>query len=212
MKLVLLGPPGAGKGTQATLLSERFAIPTISTGAMIRAAIREKTPMGLAAEELIKKGALVPDEVVNGIVEERLKQDDCKNGFILDGYPRTVNQAEALKSMGVNLDGVLSIELADEKIVERLSGRRECKGCGTPYHVLFNPTKVEGVCDQCGGELIQRPDDCEETIKNRLVVYHNETEPLVDFYSKEGLLKVAYGQEKLEDTTNEVLKALGVNQ
>ena len=212
MKLVLLGPPGAGKGTQATLLSERFAIPTISTGAMIRAAIREKTPMGLAAEELIKKGALVPDEVVNGIVEERLGQDDCKNGFILDGYPRTVNQAEALKTMGVNLDAVLSIELADEKIVERLSGRRECKGCGTPYHVLFNPTKVEGVCDQCGSELIQRPDDCEETIKNRLVVYHNETEPLVDFYSKEGLLKVAYGQEKLEDTTNEVLLALGVNQ
>lgn len=212
MKLVLLGPPGAGKGTQATLLSERFAIPTISTGAMIRAAIREKTPMGLAAESLIKEGKLVPDEVVNGIVEERLKQDDCKNGFILDGYPRTVNQAEALKAMGVNLDAVLSIELEDAKIVERLSGRRECKGCGTPYHILFNPTKVEGVCDQCGGELIQRADDCEETIKNRLVVYHNETEPLVDFYSKEGLLKVAYGQEELRDTTNEVLRALGVNQ
>ena len=212
MKLVLLGPPGAGKGTQATLLAERFGVPTISTGAMIRAAIREKTPMGLAAESLIKEGKLVADEVVNGIVEERLQKDDCKNGFILDGYPRTVGQAEALKAMNVGLDAVLSIELADEKIVQRLSGRRECKSCGTPYHIIYNPTKEEGVCDKCGGALIQRPDDQEETIKNRLVVYHEETEPLVEFYKKEGLLRVAYGQEKLEDTTGEVLNALGVTQ
>ncbi len=212
MKLVLLGPPGAGKGTQATLLSERFSIPTISTGAMIRSAIRAKTPMGLAAENLIKEGKLVADEVVNGIVEERLAQDDCKNGFILDGYPRTVGQAEALKAMGVQLDGVLCIELADEKIVERLSGRRECKNCATPYHVLYNPTRVEGKCDACGGELIQRPDDRAETIQNRLKVYHAETEPLVDFYKKEGLLRVAFSQEKLEDTTSEVLRALGVSE
>ena len=212
MKLVLLGPPGAGKGTQATLLAERFSIPTISTGAMIRAAIREKTPMGLAAESLIKEGKLVADDVVNGIVKERLTKDDCQNGFILDGYPRTVGQAEALKGMGVALDAVLDIELADETIVERLSGRRECKACGKPYHVIYNPTKVDGKCDACGGELVQRPDDQAETIKTRLEVYHAETEPLVEFYKKEGLLRVAYGQERLEDTTKEVLKALGVNE
>ena len=210
MKLILLGPPGAGKGTQAEILSKRLGIDTISTGVMLRTAIREKTELGKLAEGYINEGKLVPDEVVVGIVKERLMQDDCKNGFILDGFPRTTAQAEALSQTGVEIDKVLSLEVSDEAIIERLSGRRECKSCGTPYHVSHKPTKVENVCDACGGELIQRADDNEETVKNRIQVYHDQTEPIKEYYQKTGKLVIAYGKEKLEDTTKEVAKALGL--
>ena len=210
MKLILLGPPGAGKGTQAEILSKRLGIDTISTGVMLRTAIREETELGKLAQGYINRGELVPDDVVVGIVKERLSMDDCKKGFILDGFPRTTAQAEALSQTGIEIDKVLSLEVSDEAIVERLSGRRECKKCGTPYHISFNPTKKEGICDACGGELIQRPDDNEETVKNRINVYHEQTEPIKEYYEKTGKLVIAYGKEKLEDTTKAVAQALGL--
>lgn len=210
MKLILLGPPGAGKGTQAEILSKRLGVETISTGVMLRTAIREGTELGKMAKEYIDSGRLVPDDVVVGIVKERLSQDDCKKGFILDGFPRTTAQAEALTQSGVEIDKVLSLEVSDETIVNRLSGRRECKECGTPYHVLYKPTQKEGVCDVCGGALIQRADDNEETVKNRIQIYHDQTEPIKEYYQKQGKLVVAYGQEELSDTTKEVARALGL--
>lgn len=210
MKLILLGPPGAGKGTQAEILSKRLGIDTISTGVMLRTAIREETELGKLAQGYINRGELVPDDVVVGIVKERLSMDDCKKGFILDGFPRTTAQAEALSQTGIEIDKVLSLEVSDEAIIERLSGRRECKKCGTPYHISFNPTKKEGICDACGGELIQRPDDNEETVKNRINVYHEQTEPIKEYYEKTGKLVIAYGKEKLEDTTKAVAQALGL--
>ncbi len=210
MKLILLGPPGAGKGTQAEILSKRLGIETISTGVMLRTAIREETDLGKMAQEYINSGRLVPDDVVVGIVKERLSQDDCKKGFILDGFPRTTAQAEALTQSGVEIDKVLSLEVSDETIVQRLSGRRECKECGTPYHVLYKPTAKNGVCDVCGGPLIQRADDNEETVKNRIQVYHDQTEPIKEYYQKQGKLVVAYGREELADTTKEVAQALGL--
>lgn len=210
MKLILLGPPGAGKGTQAEILSKKLGIDTISTGVMLRTAIREGTELGKLAEGYINEGKLVPDDVVVGIVKERLSQEDCEKGFILDGFPRTTAQAEALSESGVELDKVLSLEVSDEAIIERLSGRRECKLCGTPYHVVYKPSANGDKCT-CGGELIQRADDNEETVKNRIKIYHEQTEPIKDYYEKKGKLVIAYGQEELEDTTKEVAKALGLN-
>ncbi|MBR0302944.1 MAG: adenylate kinase [Clostridia bacterium] len=200
MKLILLGAPGAGKGTQAEIISKEYGIPAISTGAIIRAAIKNGTEMGRAAMEYTNKGALVPDSVVIGIIKERLAEPDCANGFILDGFPRTVPQAEALDEMGVEITDVISIEVEDEKILERMSGRRVCKACGATYHVKYNPSPLGEKC-ACGEELTIRADDDPEVVKSRLVTYHEMTEPLKDFYAKSGKLKIVVGQEKLEDTT-----------
>ena len=208
MKLILLGAPGAGKGTQAEVISEHLSIPTISTGNIIRAALKAQTEMGIKAKEFIDKGLLVPDDVVIGIVRERLKEDDCKNGFILDGFPRTVPQAQALDDMGINIDKVIDIQVPDEKIVQRLSGRRVCGGCGASYHLLYKKPEKDGVCNHCGAQLVQRSDDQEETILERLKVYHEQTEPLVEFYKKKNKLTVVEGQEEVADTTALTLKAL----
>lgn len=210
MRLILLGPPGAGKGTQAEILSKKLGINTISTGVMLRTAIREKTELGMLAEKYINDGKLVPDDVVVGIVKERLNQEDCKKGFILDGFPRTTAQAEALSETGIEIDKVLSLEVSDEEIIKRLSGRRECKSCGAPYHIEFKPSKKGDECEVCGGELIQRADDNEETIKHRIKIYHEQTEPIKDYYKKSGKLVIAYGEEELADTTKAVSRALGL--
>lgn len=212
MKITIMGPPGGGKGTQADILKERFAIPHISTGAIIRSEIREETPLGVAAKRYIDEGQLVPDDTIIQMVKTRLLEDDCKQGYILDGFPRTLAQAEAMESMGIALDYALDIEVPDNKLVERLGGRRECKECAASYHVVYNPPKVSGVCDKCGGELIQRADDVKETILERLSVYHAQTEPLKTFYKNAGLLVVVHGQEEIADTTREVMKALGVSE
>jgi len=185
MNIILLGAPGAGKGTQAAVICEKLNIPTISTGNIIREALKNGTEMGLKAKSYMDAGKLVPDEVVIGIVKERLAQDDCANGFILDGFPRTIPQAEALDAMGVVIDKVIDIEVADEVIVNRLSGRRVCEKCGRPYHLESLKPKAEGICDDCGGTLVQRKDDSIETVKARLDIYHNETEPLKDYYAKQ---------------------------
>ncbi len=211
MKIIFLGAPGAGKGTQAEIVSERLNIPSISTGAIIREAIKSGTAMGQKAKSYTDTGALVPDEVVIGIIKERLAHDDCQNGFILDGFPRTVPQAEALQSMGVTLDAVVSIEVSDEAIVERMSGRRVCGACGSSYHLQYNPTKDGVHCDKCGAELTIRRDDAPEVVRSRLEVYHSTTEPLKDFYAALGKLKLVEGQEKVEDTTALTLAALGVH-
>ena len=208
MKLILLGAPGAGKGTQAEVISEHLSVPTISTGNIIRAALKAQTEMGIKAKEFIDKGLLVPDDVVIGIVRERLKEDDCKNGFILDGFPRTVPQAQALDDMGIVIDKVIDIQVPDEKIVQRLSGRRVCGGCGASYHLLYKKPEKDGVCNHCGAQLVQRSDDKEETILERLKVYHEQTEPLVEFYKKKNKLTVVEGQEEVADTTALTLKAL----
>ena len=208
MKLIFLGAPGAGKGTQAEVVSERLSIPTISTGNIIRAAIKDGTEMGKKAKDFIEKGALVPDEVVIGIIKDRLKEDDCKNGFILDGFPRTVPQAEALDEMGIEIDKVIDIEVPDEKIAARMSGRRVCQGCGASYHLLYKKPEKDGVCNSCGSELVQRKDDHPDTVLERLAVYHTQTEPLKEFYEKKGKLKIVEGQEEIADTTALTLKAL----
>ena len=208
MNIIMLGAPGAGKGTQAAVLCEHFGIPTISTGNMIREALKNGTEMGLKAKSFMDEGKLVPDEVVIGIVKERLSQDDCSKGFILDGFPRTIPQAEALDKMGVEIQYVINIDVADERIIKRMSGRRVCENCGKPYHLTNLPPKVEGVCDACGGELIQRKDDAPETVKARLVEYHEMTEPLKGFYENLGKLKIVEGQEEVEDTTKLVFAAL----
>ena len=208
MKLIFLGAPGAGKGTQAKVVSERLSIPTISTGNIIRAAIKDGTEMGKKAKDFIEKGALVPDEVVIGIIKDRLKADDCKNGFILDGFPRTVPQAEALDEMGIEIDKVIDIEVPDEKIAARMSGRRVCQGCGASYHLLYKKPEKDGVCNSCGGELVQRKDDHPDTVLERLSVYHTQTEPLKEFYEKKGKLRIVEGQEEIADTTALTLKAL----
>ncbi len=208
MKLILLGAPGAGKGTQAEIISERLSVPTISTGNIIRAALKAQTEMGVKAKEFIDKGLLVPDDVVIGIVRDRLKEDDCKNGFILDGFPRTVPQAQALDDMGIEIDKVIDIQVPDEKIVQRLSGRRVCSGCGASYHLLYKKPEKDGVCNSCGAQLVQRTDDREETVLERLKVYHEQTEPLVEYYRKKNKLVVVEGQEEVSDTTALTLKAL----
>lgn len=208
MKLILLGAPGAGKGTQAEVICEKLSIPAISTGNMIREALRNETELGLRAKSYMDSGALVPDEVVIGIIKERLAGDDCKDGFILDGFPRTVPQAEALDNMGIAIDRVLEIYVADSEIEKRLGGRRVCEGCGASYHMAYKPSKAEGVCDKCSGKLIIRKDDAPETIRDRLQVYHTQTEPLKSYYGKKGILKVVEGCEEVADTTKLVLAAL----
>ena len=210
MKIIFLGAPGAGKGTQADIVSERLAIPTISTGAIIREAIKAETEMGLKAKKFIEQGALVSDDVVIGIIKERLKKSDCEKGFILDGFPRTVPQAEALDAMGVTLDVVLSLEVKDEAIVQRMSGRRVCSGCGTTYHTLYNPSAKGEECDRCGAKLTIRADDAPDVVASRLEVYHSVTEPLKDFYSEKGILKIVEGAEALEETTARTLNTLGI--
>ena len=211
MKIIFLGAPGAGKGTQADVVAQRLQIPAISTGAIIREAIKNGTEMGLKAKFYIEKGALVPDEVVIGIVKERLSENDCQNGFILDGFPRTVVQGEALDAMGVEMDVVISIEVSDETIVERMSGRRVCDKCGASYHTRYNPS-ADGVhCDKCASKLSIRRDDAPEVVASRLEVYHNTTEPLKEFYAQKGILKLVVGQEKVEDTTALTFAALGVD-
>ena len=208
MNIILLGAPGAGKGTQAEVICERLNIPTISTGNIIRAALKTGTEMGLKAKSFIEAGALVPDEVVIGIIKERLAEDDCKNGFILDGFPRTIPQAEALDAMGIVIDKVIDIEVTDEAIVRRMSGRRVCEKCGASYHLECKLPAKEGVCDKCAGALVQRKDDHPDTVKARLEVYHNETEPLKAYYEKQGKLSVVEGQATIEDTTALILKAV----
>ncbi|MBR5827574.1 MAG: adenylate kinase [Clostridia bacterium] len=208
MKLILLGAPGAGKGTQAEMICNHLSVPTISTGNIIRAALKAETEMGLKAKEFINNGQLVPDEVVIGIIKERLAEDDCKNGFILDGFPRTIPQAEALDEMGIEIDKVIDIEVPDEKIVERMSGRRVCPACGNSYHLLYKKPEKEGICNACGAELIIRADDHPDTVKERLDVYHSQTEPLKEFYGKKNKLFIVEGQEEVADTSALVLKAL----
>lgn len=208
MNLILLGAPGAGKGTQAEKICEKLSIPAVSTGNMLREAMANGTEMGLKAKSFIDAGKLVPDEVVIGIINERLKQDDCQNGFILDGFPRTIPQAEALDEMGVRIDKVIDIEVPDEKIAARLSGRRVCLKCGATYHTEFKKPKADGVCDACGDSLVQRKDDMPETVLDRLKTYHEQTEPLKGFYEKKGILRVVEGQEEVADTTALTFKAL----
>ena len=201
MHILLMGPPGAGKGTQAANLVKEFTISHISTGDMFRAAIKAGTELGKQAKACIDAGTLVPDEITSGIVRERLSQDDCKKGFILDGFPRTVEQADALteilSDLGLKLKSVLDVNVPSADLVERAVGRRICKSCGATYHVKFNPSKVEGVCDECGGELFQRPDDTEETMKNRLSVYDAQTKPLIDYYTKAGLYVEVDGRQEI---------------
>ena len=209
MKLILLGAPGAGKGTQAEILREKLGVPTISTGNILRAAVKNGTPTGLKAKEYMDAGKLVPDEVIIGVIHERLSEPDCAQGYILDGVPRTIAQAEALEKAGIVFDAVVSIEISDETIMERMSGRRVCERCGASYHVVAVRPKVEGVCDACGGALVQRKDDAPETVKARLAVYHQETEPLKDFYAARGLLKTVENQSSVEATTQAILSALG---
>ena len=208
LKMIFLGAPGAGKGTQSDIVAEKYSIPTISTGVMIREAIKNNTEMGLAAKAYTEKGALVPDEVVIGIIGERLSKEDCQNGFILDGFPRTVPQAEALDKMGVEINCVVSLEVKDEKIVERMSGRRVCAKCGASYHILYNPSNDGESCDKCGEKLSIRKDDAPEVVLDRLTVYHNQTEPLKDFYGKKGVLVLVEGQEEVKDTTALTLSAI----
>ena len=212
MNLVLMGPPGAGKGTQGEILSKKLGVDTISTGVMLRSAIKEGTEVGKLAAQYINDGKLVPDDVIVSIVKERLSKPDCAKGFILDGFPRTIAQAQALTESGVKIDKVLSLEVDDAKIVERLSSRRECSQCGTPYNVISKKPAIDGKCDNCGGGLIQRADDVPETSQNRLNVYHDQTEPIKGYYEQQGLLVTAQGAEKLEDTTKAVMQALGLEE
>ena len=209
MNIIMLGAPGAGKGTQAAVLCEHFGIPTISTGNMIREALKNGTEMGLKAKSYMDDGKLVPDEVVIGIVKERLSEDDCKKGFILDGFPRTIPQAEALDNMGVDIKYVINIDVPDESIIKRMSGRRVCENCGRPYHIESLKPQKDGVCDDCGGTLVQRKDDHPDTVLARLDVYHKETEPLADYYKKQGKLVNVAGQNTVADTTAAILKAIG---
>ena len=213
MKLLIMGRPGAGKGTQAVNIKEYYKIPHISTGDMFRAAMKNETKLGLEAKKYMEKGLLVPDEVTIGIVEERLLEDDCKNGFLLDGFPRTIAQAEALDAFlaknGVKLDAVLDVNVPAEILVRRMVGRRVCKTCGATFHVEFNAPKVEGICDNCGAKLIQRPDDTEETAVNRLAVYDENTAPLLDFYAKKNLLKTVNGDQPLDKVFEDIKEVLG---
>lgn len=208
MNLILLGAPGAGKGTQAEKICEKFNIPAVSTGNIIREALKNGTDMGLKAKSYIDAGKLVPDDVVIGIIKERLAENDCANGFILDGFPRTIPQAEALDNMGIVIDKVVDIEVPDEKIAARLSGRRVCLKCGATYHLEYKKPAKDGICDACGDELVQRKDDSPETVLDRLNVYHEQTEPLKDYYAKTGKLVIVEGQEEVADTTALVFKVL----
>ena len=212
MRLILLGAPGSGKGTQATMLEEKLKIPHISTGDIFRSNIKRGTELGTKAKEYMDKGLLVPDELTIDIVKDRLQQEDCKNGFILDGFPRTITQAQylesALKDMNTGIDAVVNIFVPEEDIIKRMSGRRVCPGCGMSFHTVYNPPKEEAKCDNCKAGIIQREDDKEETVQNRLKVYHHQTEPLIEFYKQRGKLLTVEGKDKIEDTSKEVLNVL----
>ena len=208
MKIVMLGAPGAGKGTQAQRIAEKYGIPHISTGDIFRSNIKAGTELGKKAKSFIDQGLLVPDEVTIGMLLDRIHEADCKNGYILDGVPRTIAQAAALEKAGITFDDVISIEISDETIMERMSGRRVCESCGASYHMVAVPPKQEGVCDKCGGKLVQRKDDAPETVKARLEVYHKETEPLKDFYAQRGLLKPVENQPSVEETSQAILRVL----
>ena len=210
MKIIFLGAPGAGKGTQADIVAEKLGIPTISTGAIIRESLKNGTEMGLKAKKFIEAGELVPDDVVIGIIKERLAKQDCQNGFILDGFPRTVPQAEALDSMGIELDKIVSIEVPDEVIVERMSGRRVCAKCGASYHVIYNPSKDGKTCDKCSEELSLRKDDAPEVVLSRLEVYHSMTEPLKDYYAAKGKLSMIDGVGSVDEISCRTMSALEV--
>ena len=210
MRLILLGAPGAGKGTQAEILSRILSIPTISTGNILRAAVKDGTPVGLEAKSYMDAGKLVPDSVIIGILKDRLSEPDCKNGYILDGVPRTIPQAEAMEKLGIGVDVALSIEISDQTIIDRMSGRRTCKNCSQTFHIVSNPPKKEGICDFCGGELTIRRDDAPETVKARLETYHRETEPLKAFYSQRGKLRTVDNQPGIEATTAAIRKTLGI--
>ncbi len=213
MNIILLGPPGAGKGTQAKRMIEKYGIPQISTGDMLRAAVQAGTELGLEAKKYMDAGQLVPDEVVIGLVKERIQQDDCKNGYMLDGFPRNVSQAETLDKMlselGQKIDHVVCIEVPEDELIKRLTGRRTCKQCGAGYHVVFDPPKQDGVCDKCGGELYQRDDDNEETVKSRLKVYKEQTEPLIAYYEKQGKLRRIDGVGSIDEIFNRIVAVLG---
>lgn len=209
MRLILLGAPGAGKGTQAEIIASKLSVPTISTGNILREAIKNGTPTGLKAKDFMDRGMLVPDEVIIGIVRERLTQPDCANGYILDGVPRTIPQAQALVEQGIEIDRVVSIEIADEVIEARMTGRRVCGTCGASYHITANPPKTEGICNACGSELVIRKDDKPETVRHRLEVYHAETEALKGFYEKLGKLRLVEGDQPIEDATRDIMAALG---
>ncbi|HHT62292.1 MAG: adenylate kinase [Bacillota bacterium] len=215
MRIILLGPPGAGKGTQAETLVKKLSIPHISTGDMFRKAIKEETTLGTKAKEYMNQGKLVPDEVTIGIVKERIAQEDCNPGFLLDGFPRTVFQAEALdvilKEMKIALDAVINIEVPKEKLIDRLTGRRVCKGCGATFHLIFNPPAEEGKCDKCGEKLFQRADDSEETVINRLNVYEKQTAPLIEYYSRQGIIKNIDGDQPIEQVLVQIGRSLGRN-
>ena len=211
MNLILLGAPGAGKGTQAVKISEKYQIPAIATGDILRAECKAGTELGNEAQAYLALGQLVPDSVVIGIIKKYLVENNCENGFLLDGFPRSIPQAEALEMMGIHIDAVLNIEVPDQKIIERMSGRRVCS-CGSSYHVVYNPPIKEDVCDRCGEALYIRADDAAETVKKRLETFHRETEPLKAFYAERGLLRTVVGQEKVEDTTALVFAALQTEQ
>lgn len=210
MRLILLGAPGAGKGTQAEILSKKLNVPTISTGNILREAIKNGTPTGRKAKELIDKGQLAPDDIVIDIVRERLSKADCAKGYILDGMPRTLPQAVALEEHGIILDTVISIEVADDAIEERMSGRRVCGSCGASYHLTANPPREENICDSCGGQLITRKDDVPETVHQRLEIFHRDTEPLKDFYAERGVLKLINGNQPIDKTAEDIFAALGM--
>ncbi len=215
MKIIMLGAPGAGKGTQAKKIAEKYSIPHISTGDIFRANIKENTELGQKAKVYMDQGLLVPDELVVDLVVDRLKKDDAKNGYVLDGFPRTIPQAEALtnalNAIGEKVDYAIDVDVPDESIIRRMSGRRACVSCGGTYHIRYNPTKVEGVCDACGGELILRDDDKPETVQQRLSVYHEQTQPLIDYYTKEGILKEVDGTVDLDVVFQEIVKVLSGN-
>ena len=209
MKLILLGAPGAGKGTQADIIKQKLGIPTISTGNILRAAVKNGTPTGLKAKAFMDAGKLVPDEVIIGVITERLQESDCANGYILDGVPRTIAQAEALEQAGIRFDAVVALEVPDQRIVDRMGGRRVCERCGASFHIVHIPPKQEGVCDACGGALVQRKDDSPATVLDRLAVYHKETEPLKGFYEARGVLKTVDDLPTVEETTQAIMKVLG---
>jgi len=210
MNMILLGAPGAGKGTQAELLCEKLGIPAISTGNMLREAMAKGTALGKEVKRFMDEGSLVPDEIVLALVAERVAQPDCKNGFILDGVPRTLSQAKSIDAKGLRIDHVISLEVSDEEIAGRMSGRRVCTHCGASYHIVNNPTKTEGICDLCGGKVTIRKDDEPETVKHRLEVYHASTEVLKDYYREQGKLRLICGNQPIEDTQRDILKAIGV--
>ena len=210
MKLILLGAPGAGKGTQGELLSERLEIPTISTGNMLREAMANGSELGKRIKDRMDAGCLVSDEIIMELISERIKQPDCKNGFILDGVPRTLAQAEAMDAAGIEIDHVVSIEVGDAEITSRMSGRRVCIQCGAPYHIVSNPTRIEGICDHCGGEVTTRKDDELETVKHRLQVYHETTEVLKTYYARKKKLRMVYGNQPIDETHNDILLSIGV--